>query len=129
MQKTFNRICIGIIIGLIICVMLLGYGYRYEQGRADEYLNALNRSQEFVDRIEDGLSAQAEKLHRVNIENSELRIEREKLRKEIFGIGEQISELGKIESTDFDRISRLEEIMDRIIAFVRGLQEKSGNND
>ena len=126
MQKTFNRICIGIIIGLIICVMLLGYGYRYEQGRADEYLNALNRSQEHISGIENQLHQQETELAAALRESHLLRTKRAELRKSLQGIGEQISQIETIESGDYERISKLEEIVGRIIDVATAGAGKSG---
>lgn len=129
MQKTFNRIYIGIIIGLVFCVMLLGYGYRYERERADEYSNALNRSKEHISRIENQLDKQGSELTAALRESELLRTERAQLRKSLHGIREQVKKIGTIESGDYDRISKLEAIIGRIIDIATAGASKSGGQN
>lgn len=133
MQKTFKSICIGIIIGFVFCVMLLGYQYycqyRYERRRADEYLNALNRSQEYISRVESQLHQQGAELEAALRESELLRTERAELRKSLQGIREQIHQIGAIESGDLDRITRLEAIIGRIIDIATAGTAKSGGQN
>jgi chromosome segregation ATPase len=119
-----QKFYLGVISALVVISCLFCYGYRYEHQRANQYLDIIGRGESANKRLENQLSDQGEELKRAISEVSQLRRERNDLVSEIRGIGNQIADIAKLESEDYERLSRLEAIMERIINLIRGLQER-----